>query len=140
MYVVDCGPITMGPIITSNIFKLQDISVVNELNDYLTFEGEIAEEISMLCGPQIQEECFNAVSRIPFVVGSVMRTSGGEYAHEIIHAVVCERGKKSDFLDLCDATRNAILLAESGGLSSIDSVLRFIIQLLTSILHISWLL
>lgn len=113
------GRLSLGPIVRSAISDLSDIVIVNELDNHLSFEGHIAEEIMALCGDEIASICLQAAPRVPIPVGSALRTEGGNYPFQIIHAVVCERGCVADFLDLCDAVRNAVLLAETGGIPEI---------------------
>lgn len=107
--------VAIGPILEGSLSDIKDSVLVNELDSNLTFEGSIAGEIVSICGRDIKEESKRIFKKLPVSVGSVF-IAGNPI---IIHAVVCEQRKKSDYLELCDAVRNSILLAETNQINSI---------------------
>jgi O-acetyl-ADP-ribose deacetylase (regulator of RNase III) len=108
---------TIGPILNSLEQVENNMStIVNELNNCLTFEGEIASDILDFYGEEIKDKCLNSIEKDTLSVGSAVITHS---LPPVIHVVVCEKGEKSDYLELCDAVRNSLLLAETNQLNSI---------------------
>lgn len=107
--------VTVGPVVEESLSEIKGSVLVNELDSNLTFEGSIANEIVGICGRDIKEESKHIFKKLPVSVGSVFITD----EPVIIHAVVCEQRKKSDYLELCDAVKNSILLAETNQINSI---------------------
>ena len=108
--------VSIGSVYNGEYSALKNTCFVNELDTDLTFKGDIAQGVIKNNGENIQCECKELTKNSNLSVGSVFIT---HEPHPIIHAVVCSEGEISDFLDLCDATRNSLLLAETNCIKSV---------------------
>lgn len=99
-------------VVLDSLDNISADAIVNEVDTHFSFEGEIAEEIINICGEEIKDKCLEKAD-IPFTIGGAIVTEGGKYKGQVIHVVVAEKGEISDFYNICDAVKHALLIAEN---------------------------